>query len=199
MSHVTVDLGRAASELDLDRRLREIPSSASVRGVFFNMIEEDLKRRGLELAWRAAGGGPRRSYLLYSVRDFLSVYTQAGALVDADAREGVRSIFGGGSRYFGTSLLGKTFQRLLRPDPTAAFLWLERSREHLCNYGSWRVEQRGRGHVVLHMVDEYIWIDTAHRGGCEGMLQACGVVGEVHPELDSPFRGRLDVRWKQLS
>jgi hypothetical protein len=46
------------------------------------------------------------------------------------------------------------------------------------------------------MTEEYFWIEYAQRGGCEGMLKACGVEGEVSVELDSPYRGRLDVRWQ---
>jgi hypothetical protein len=202
MATVTVDLGRAANALDLASRLRAVPPSAKSRGIFFKLIEDDLKRRGLKdrLSWKeAASFDSRRGYALYPVTDLMQAFADAGALVDQDPREGVRQIFGGGSRYFATSLVGRTFQRFLRPDPTAALLWLERSRTHLCNYGRWRVEQRRAGHVVLHMVDEYLWIDSAHRGGCEGLLAACGVVGEVNAEMDGPFDGRLDVRWTQRS
>ena len=66
---------------------------------------------------------------------------------------------------------------------------------HLCNYGFWRVEHRGRHHVVLHMFNEYTWIDPWHRGGCEGLLGSCAVDGDVEVELDGPFEGRLHVRW----
>lgn len=46
------------------------------------------------------------------------------------------------------------------------------------------------------MFDEYFWIEAAQRGGCEGLLLACGVQGEVVAELDDMFTGRLDIRWQ---
>jgi hypothetical protein len=55
---------------------------------------------------------------------------------------------------------------------------------------------RGPGNAVLHMFDEYTWIEGAHRGGCEGLLIACGVEGSVEADLDSRFNGRLHVRWR---
>jgi hypothetical protein len=197
MGAVTVDLSRAADTLLLESRLQAIPAWAMSRGVFFNLIDDELKRRGFRdhLSWRPSNGGPRRAYKLYPVRELVSAWAVAGALIHEDARQGMRQLAGGGSRYFAASLVGSAFRRFLRPDPATALLWLERHREHLCNYGRWRVEIRRAGHVVLHMFDEYFWIDGFQQGGCEGFLAACGVQGEVNVELDGPFQGRLDIRW----
>ena len=40
------------------------------------------------------------------------------------------------------------------------------------------------------------WIESAQRGGCEGLLDSCGVKGQVMVELDSPYSGALDIQWK---
>jgi hypothetical protein len=48
----------------------------------------------------------------------------------------------------------------------------------------------------MHVNDEYIWIDSAHRGGAEAMLDTCGVKGSVEAELLSEFDGRLHIRWQ---
>jgi hypothetical protein len=77
-----------------------------------------------------------------------------------------------------------------------ALVWIERSRDHMANYGRWRLEARSPEHVILHLFDEYIWIE-GHQGGCEGLLAACGTEGEVIAESDSPFQGRLRVRWQR--
>ena len=194
---------RPARDLDVHARVLAVPASACVRGIFFNLIDEDLRRRGL-----ARGSGmllpekraeKRRSYALYPLREFLPCLAAAGARADEDASEGVRAILSGGAPFCANTWFGRVFQRFLHPSPTAAFHWLERSRDYMCNYGHWRVEERGRERVIVHMFDEYIWIDPAHRGGCEGLLVACGVTGEVNVELDGAFRGRLDVRWERQS
>jgi uncharacterized protein (TIGR02265 family) len=120
----------------------------------------------------------------------------AGAVIAADPLEGVRELFAGTARYFSSTWYGRAFARFLKPNPAGALDWIERSREHVANYGRWRVEHRGPGHAVVHMFDEYFWIEAAQRGGCEGMLAACGAEGTVDAQLESPYCGRLDVRWR---
>jgi uncharacterized protein (TIGR02265 family) len=195
MSAVSVDLSAALAQLQLERRLEDVPSGAMVRGVFFNLIDVELRRRGMVLPVSVKPSTGWRSYAFYSTRSLLKTYATAGALVDRDPLEGVRQLFRGGAGYFSSTWFGRTFQRFLKPDPTAAFRWIERSREHVANYGHWRLEHRGPGKVVMHMFDEYFWIEAAQRGGCEGLLEACGVEGEVFTELDGPFDGRVFVSW----
>jgi hypothetical protein len=48
------------------------------------------------------------------------------------------------------------------------------------------------------MRDEYIWIESAHRGAAEGVLRMCGVEGTVEPELTTPYTGRLHIRWPSI-
>lgn len=183
--------------LDLESRLRAVPSTALVRGLFFNMIGDHLRRSGRTREARSIVGVRRRIYSLYPVSELLVGFAEAGMLVcPSDPRAGIRQIWSGGSRYFADSWLGKAFQRFMRPDPAGALDWLERAHEHFCNYGRWRLERVQPGHVVLHMFDEYIWIENAHQGGCEGLLAACGVRGRVDAVVDSSFAGRLEVRWQ---
>jgi uncharacterized protein (TIGR02265 family) len=185
-----------AFEAELEERLRSVPSTALVRGMFFNMVGDYLKRSGHGSAARSIVGPARRIYTLCPVQEFLSVCGRAASVVaPQDPQEGVRQIWSGGSRYFAATWLGKAFQRLIRPDPATALEWLEGAHEHFANYGRWRVERVHPTYAVLHMFDEYIWIASAHRGGCEGLLAACGVEGHVDAVIDAPFTGRLDVRW----
>jgi uncharacterized protein (TIGR02265 family) len=191
-------LPAAAEQLELERRLSATPPSACVRGVFFNMITDHLKRSGRYDAARRALGprARRRIHLLYPVSDFLVESALAAPFIHEDPDEAMRQMWAGAAVYFATTWLGRAFQRFIRPDPASALDWIENGREHSCNYGQWRCEHVERNHVVLHMFDEYIWIGSAHRGGCEGLLAACGVKGEVTASAESLFRGRLDVRWQ---
>jgi uncharacterized protein (TIGR02265 family) len=186
-----------AFRVDLERRLPEVPSTALVRGLFFNMIEDHLRRAGHGERVRSIVGPHRRIYALHPVRELLDAFALAGPLVvPGNPEEGIRQIWAGGSRYFASSWLGRAFQSLIRPDPASALAWLEGAHGHFCNYGRWRLERVDRQHVVLHMFDEYIWIASAHRGGCEGLLAACGVDGQVEPVIESPFSGWLDIQWR---
>jgi uncharacterized protein (TIGR02265 family) len=196
---VIADFPAASTELDLQRRLREVPASAMVRGIFFRILEDDLARRGMGglLRWRGVLGEQPQSYRLYPVSKLLVAYAEAAAMVAPDPRDGLRDIFRGICLPFSQSWYGRAWSQFLRPDPFKALHWLDRCREHVSNYGTWRLESRGPGYAVVHMNDEYFWIDSAHRGGCEGMLDVCGVDGEVTAETDSMFRGRLHVRWRE--
>lgn len=185
--------------LDLQLRLREAPSSARVRGIFLRSLESDMVRRGLRERWgwdwEATLGEQPRSYGLYPLRALLVAYADAALLVGSDPKEAIRDIFRGSCTAFSESWFGRGLKRFLAPDPLGALRWIERSRDHICDYGHWRVESEGEGKATIHMADEYVWIDSAHRGGCEGLLEACGVTGEVTAEIDDLFHGRLRVRW----
>ena len=189
---------RNGAARSLTRRLAAIPLTACVRGVFFNMLRDDLARRKLLSAPDLARllAQPRRSYGFYPTRELVEVYGIAGAIVAPDPLDGIRQLFVGTTDYFSTTWYGRAFARYLHPDPRSALSWIERSREHVANYGRWRLEPRGPERAIFHMFDEYFWIEAAQRGGCEGMLRVCGVDGEVRAELDDMFVGRLDIRWQ---
>ena len=197
MPALIADLGEAKRLLELDERLRLVPTSAASRGVFFNLARSALVEDGLGrvLDTQQEIFEPRKSFSLHPVRELLTVYATAGALLRADPLEGVARIARGGSSFYAGSWLGNRFRKLIMPDPYVALSWIERSRDHLCNYGFWRLERRGPRHLVLHMFTEYVWINPWQRGGCEGLLKRCGVDGAVDVELDNRFNGLLDIRW----
>jgi uncharacterized protein (TIGR02265 family) len=184
-----------AEALELDWRLSKTPPSAWVRGLFFNMIADDLRRRGTYDAARPLLGPERRIYAFYPVSALLLELAVAAPFIHDDPHEAMRRAWVGGAEYFAASWFGRMFQRHIRPDPAAALDWIEKGRWRAASYGRWTCERVANNRVRLHMLDEYIWIGSAHRGGCEGLLAACGVPGEVTVALDEPLRGHLDVRW----
>jgi hypothetical protein len=84
----------------------------------------------------------------------------------------------------------------LKPNPLRYLRWLTDHREHFCNYGRWNVVSHAEGYATVEMENEYIWLEHAHRGGAEGLLIACGVLGTVEPEREGPYNGRLHMRWR---
>jgi uncharacterized protein (TIGR02265 family) len=190
-------MSRVDSVLDLSWRLKAIPESAAVRGVFFNQLRDALRRtlRIDETTLDQLAGGSKQSHKMYPAREFARMSAFAGALAHRDPLEGMRQLSRGMASFFSTTWYGRAFQRVLRPDPPKAVQWVAFSRDYISNYGHLRVEPRGANRLLVHIYDEYCWIEACQRGGCEGMLDACGVQGTVDVELDSPFRGRLDVSW----
>jgi uncharacterized protein (TIGR02265 family) len=192
----TVDLTAIARELDLEWRLANIPAKALTRGIHFNGLREEVRRRRLAGVPRLNSllATPRRSYALYPVAELVEAAAIAGALAHADPRTGMRELFRGYPAYATKTWYGRVFTKYLAPGPVTALHWLEVSHDYIENYGQWRLERRGPHHVIMHHVDEYLWLD-ALRGACEGMLMLCGATAEVEVETDGPFDGRFVIRW----
>jgi uncharacterized protein (TIGR02265 family) len=187
---------RSAPELDLEQRLRDLPPSAAVRGVFFWLLREEVGKRGLganrELADMLRA---KEVFRLYPAADLLKAYATAASLIEHDPNEGLRKLFSSMAPSYAKTWYGQLFSKFVGQDPGRALGYVERARERVANYGSWRLEIVEPRHVVLHMFDEYCWIESAQRGGCEALLEMCRVDGEVNVELDGPYRGALDIRW----
>lgn len=195
-----VDLSHATALLDLERRLREAPSTAGMRGVWFAMTADYMRRQGpaVDVAWRSAVRvSPRTIFRMYSLREYMNELAFAAAILEpSNPLEGLRAIWRNTPRYYTSSVIGRSCLRLLRPEPLAAWRWCEHHREHFCHYGSWRLEIRNDSYVIMHYFNEYLWIDGAHHGGAEALLEACGVDGSAEPEVTSRSSGRMHVRWK---
>lgn len=195
-----VDLDRGLEELGLPKRLDDTPSSAHTRGLFFELAEAAVTRKDPALVptWRAASGARRRfPFKLYSTRDFIREQATAAVLIEPDDPK--RALF---EMWLHTPKLSplikaERFMRyLVGRDPARALLWLEKNRSMMCDYGLWRLERLGDKAFVFHIADEWVWIDSAHRGGGSGTLERCGVVGSVTAEMVSDYHGKLHFTWR---
>jgi uncharacterized protein (TIGR02265 family) len=195
---VVVDLARAATQRDLEQRLRDLPSSAMVRGIFFRLLKDDAAKRGISAAKELESLLSRKDvWRLYPARELMIAYATAASMIDTDPNEGLRALFHGMAPSYSRTWFGQLFRKFLGiSDPARAISYIERAKERVSNYSTWRLEIVEARHLVLHMFDEYFWIESAQRGGCEGLLESCGVKGQVTVELDSPYRGALDIQWK---
>jgi uncharacterized protein (TIGR02265 family) len=192
-----VNLAEATSQLDLEQRLRDLPSTAMVRGIFFRLLKDEMDRRGISAVseLRTLLGG-KDVWRYYPARELMIGYATAASLIHTDANQGLRELFHGMAPSYARTWYGQLFRKFLGSvDPARALRYIERAKERVSNYSTWRVETIGPRRVVLHMFDEYFWIESAQRGGCEGLLDSCDVTGEVRVELDGPYSGALDIEW----
>lgn len=173
--------------------------TARVRGVWSALTARQVRRAGPDtyLAWQRAAAPPTRiPFRMYPASDYLRELALAGvALSPDDPGDGIRSIWRGATTFYLDLPFGRSLARLLMPNPMSYLTWLVAHRDHFCSYGSWRIESVAPGHVTMELRDELIWIETAHRGGAEGLLEACGVTGSVEAELFDRYNGRLHIRW----
>jgi uncharacterized protein (TIGR02265 family) len=193
-----IDLPGSMSKLGLEQRLRDLPSTAMVRGIFFRLLRDEAEKRGIA----AVGELPRLLrgkdvWRLYPARELMIAYATTAPLVHVDPDEGLRALFRAQASSYAETWYGRLFRKFLGlPDPEKAIRYIERANERISNYSTWRLETVGTRHVVLHMFNEYFWIESAQRGGSEGVLDACEVEGEVNVELDDPYNGALDIQWR---
>lgn len=190
--------------LDVEARIEATPPSAMTRGVFFACTTERVKRLGTaaELAFEhAANPVPRSHFQMYPVRELLRELAIGGAIVRPDdPHEGIREIWRDASSLVAGMPFGGPLLRIARHArlrPLRFLTWLVSNRGTMASYGSWYLDVRAPGYVVIHAEDEYVWLESAHRGGAEGMLELFGVEGTVDAELLGDFRGRLHIRWRE--
>ncbi len=193
-----IDLQSSRTLLDLDRRLALLPAQAQVRGFLFRMTGDEVARHGAAAVAAYRRLSPVRStwfFRMYSVRDYLEdVAAAATVLAPREPAAAVRAIWRNAPRY-AQLFDARRFLSLLGVSVVDVMGWLEAQRDMFADYGSWRLERREERYFVMHYFDEYIWIESAHRGGLEGVLRACGLDGTVEVDLESPLDGRLHVRW----
>jgi hypothetical protein len=194
----TVNVALVRRTLDLDRRLAQIPARARVRGWYFRQTADAVARHGRSAMAVYRRLSPVKSawfFRMYSCRDYLEDVAAGAAAINAsNPQAAIRAIWRNAPRY--ASLFNaQRFMSLLRVSPLEAARWLEAHRDMFMDYGRMRLERREENYFVAHYFDEYIWLESAHAGGLEGLLDACNAAGSVRVDLDTPFNGRIHVRW----
>lgn len=178
---------------DLEWRLAQIPPDAACRGAFLNMLDKRAGQLGhaTQSAYRRAFGNQRLPpFRMVPVARYV---TQLVALShvhfgSARAHEGIREIV---SETFGmTSFL---FGATSRPGMAGALLFAERMWRTLVNYSRMICQPDGPDRWVVSFSNEYVWVESAMRGGLEGLGKFCGLEVETDVKLRSPFDGDVTV------
>ena len=200
MPGLAFDIPAARDRLGVSRRVSAAPITGTVRGIWFKMAWDYVQRMGSTEAMTLRAAIPKRSrtiFLTYPLREYLELLAVSGAIVDHDnPAEGIRRIWHDAASMGTATPLGRSLVKLLLPDPLRGLRWLVDHRDHFANYGEWRLVEHSASYVTMEMRDEYIWIESAQRGGAEGFLSACGLTGTVEAECFDDYNGRLHIRWE---
>lgn len=182
---------------DLEERLRSVPASAQLRGLYFkNTIGVLQKAERLE-EYSSIYSESYSAIRWYPLSDFLERLAVAGALIRSpeEIDDGMRYIGRHNATAFAQSLLGQTMLKLLSRDPKKILKQACAGRRQSCRYGRWEIEFPSATSAVMHMYEEYLSIQSYVLGAAEGTLAGTGVRFEVHSEIDSPFQGRHLLEW----
>lgn len=187
-----------APHCDLVDRLRHVPPSAAIRGIFFNNVKTQIARAGRLSAYEAYFAEERHAAMpYYPLTDFLVRIACAGALVTtpSELHAGMRAIARSHAQAFVQSLLGRALVRLLAKDPRKLTEQGLAARRQTYRYGRWTLLQHGPSTLEVVYEDEYQWIESAVHGAAEGTYEPCVPNVNIETTLSSRFGGSTFLRW----
>jgi uncharacterized protein (TIGR02265 family) len=182
---------------DLDARLKSVPASAQLRGLYFKNTIAVMKKENLLDEYSGLFPETYSAVRWYPVSDFLQRLAVAGALLEGpeNVHHGMLQIGRHNAAAFAKSLLGQTVLKLLSRDPQKILKQACAGRRQSCRYGRWEVEFPEPNMAVMHMFEEYLWIESNVLGAAEGTLEGTGCTFDVRYEVDSAFQGRHILKW----
>jgi len=183
---------------DIDQRLKDVPPSARIRGLYFTNALGVLRQAGRLPAYLEFFPEERWSKLRwYPVGDYLLRLAVAGAALAGPEQlhAGMRRISRQNVTEFTASLLGRMLLRMLSKDPVRLTEQGIASRRQSMNYGNWSIARRDERSLEVVYRSEYIWIESAIAGAAEGTFELCGVPASLETALDDRYDGSTVVRW----
>lgn len=197
MRSIADTIGTLTRHSDLHERLRAVPPSAKVRGLYFRSTITVLTAAGKIDEYRELFPEDYSAMRWYPTSDYLIRLAVGAALLTTPERihEGMREIGRRNAVAFAESLLGRTMLRLLSHDPQKLLRQACAGRRQSYLYGRWEVEFIEDRAAEMRMNEEYIWIESNLVGAAEGTFESIGLAVSVECELTSPFEGRHILRW----
>jgi uncharacterized protein (TIGR02265 family) len=183
---------------DVVDRLRAVPPSARVRGVYFRSIEAELERSGqLHRYSEIFPKEHRAAITFYPLGEYLIRLAVAGSLVASPERvhEGMFSISRGNASFVAKSLLGRALLRLLSRDAVRLTEQGCAARRQTTTYGNWSIVRHGERSVEMVYRDEYVWIESAIAGAAVGTFEACGMTPVLETRVQDRFNGSTLLHW----
>jgi uncharacterized protein (TIGR02265 family) len=187
-----------ATHCDLVDRLKVVPPSAQVRGLYLNSLDTILQRADRAALYREYFGGERWSPIrMYPLRDYMIRLAVAGAALRSAERvhEGMHDVWRTNATTFAQSLLGRTMLRLLSHDPVRLTEQGLAARRQTFQYGHWEIVRHGPRSIEMVYREEYIWIESAIAGGAVGAFEACGIEATLKTKLLNRFDGSTTITW----
>lgn len=189
-------LDLVGAHCDLEQRLRDIPPSARVRGLWVRSFENALIRKGAFGNYLEMFGDRASAVGWHACADVVARLAVAGALYasPAETKAGMRALARAQAVAFSESVLGRALIRLLSPDPVRVLQQGAAARRQTCNYGRWEHEF-GPNRALVHCHDEYCWLDSQVLGSAEGTFETIGVEAKLELRLRDPYSGVIDITW----
>ena len=182
---------------DLQERLALLPPSARSRGLYFRSIESVLTAAGRGDAYRALFPERFSAVGWHSSHEFLVRLVVGGALLTSPERvhEGMFEIGRRNAVAFSESLIGRIMLRILSRDPRKLLQQGAAARRQSYSTGHWRLEFPSERTAVMHLVEEYFYIESYLLGAAQGTFDAIGLPVRTEVKLENRFCGQHILSW----
>jgi len=198
LTRASAALDLIAPHCDIVERLRDVPPSARVRGLYFKSVLNVLERLGKLDAFARLYALPSRSSIrFYPLKDYLVELAVAGAVVASprELHQGILEITRRNAAAFSESVLGRVLIRVLAHDPVRVTEQGLAARRQSTSYGDWRLERNGPRDISMIYHAEYMWIESAIAGAATGTFESCKVDANISTKLDDKYNGFTRITW----
>lgn len=192
---------RLSEHCDVGERVRLVPPSAQLRGLYFRSVEDILQKNGLFQAFCSELGirpDQRMSALrLYPASDYLVWLALAASMLEGPkhVQKGLYRVGYEYSSAFTESILGRTLLRVLSRDPYRVAQQGLAGRRQSATFGTWGLERLDARHMLMTYDEEYVWVDSVIAGAAKGTFDACGMTITLETRLTGMFSGETYVTW----
>lgn len=190
-------LDELARHCDVRERLALVPPSAKLRGYYCRSIESALREAGRLRRFQQLFPRELGSLEWAPASQLLTRIVVGGALLHG-VEQVHRGMFDIGRRNafeFARTLLGRVLMRLLSRDPQKLLLQGVAARRQTCSYGSMRVEFPEARSAIVHVDEEYLYLDSYLLGAAHGTFAAIELEVDARCEVDTKFSGRHLLHW----
>ncbi len=187
-----------APHCDIEDRVRSVPPSAQVRGLWYQGMMGVLKQSGKLDEYHEYFPNDRWSLLTYyPLPSYMLRVAVAGAIIasPSELHRGMHQAMRLNSTAFASTVLGRALFRILAKDPVRLTEQAMAARRQAMSYGDWSILSRGPRHVETVYRSEYLWIESAIAGAAVGTFDACNLVATVTTQLDDRFNGSTLITW----
>lgn len=183
---------------DIEERVRLVPPSAHIRGLYHRSVLNVLKQEGKLDTYHEYFPAEHWSALsFYPLTGYMLRLAVAGALLTApeSLHQGMHLAMRLNSITFASSLIGRTLLRILARDPVRLTEQAMAARRQSVNYGEWSIASRGPRFIETTYRTEYVWLDSAVAGSAVGTFEACQINATVQTQLTDRFNGSTLISW----
>jgi uncharacterized protein (TIGR02265 family) len=182
---------------DLAERLKLVPPSVRVRGIYFRTIERVLADAGRRDPYDALFPEHFSAVLWHPASDFLVRLVSAGAILTDPTRvyDGMFELGRRNAVMFAESLLGRTLLRLLDRNPKRLMQQALAGSRQSCTHSRWKLDFPDERTAVVTMLEEYLYMDSWLLGAARGTFEAVGVSVRTEVLPRDSFSGQHIHRW----